>query len=513
MNKKFLHFFAGILTLLLIIQCEPISDSFPDNDSDNPDNSDSDPSEITLVEPEDSAEEQSTSLTFEWNEVSGAGDYQIQVASDSTFDDTEIDETVSDTSYEASDLNEESTYFWRVQTTDNSADWSEIREFETESAGSSEPPAQSSEIVSVDNADFVVDGEPFYFAGTNAYYLPTYEKIDPSVVDDAMDAFEEAGVTVVRMWAFYDGPPQNSGDISLQPEAGEYNEEDLRHLDNVIAKGKEHGIRFVLTLVNYWDQLGGIQQYNEWAGNADGGMEYFIRNSQTQELFKDYISMLLNRENTQTGVDYKDEPAVFSWEIINEGRLSGGDPDELRDWYQDIAQFIKSEDPNHMVSTGEEGFDEGTPSEYSTDQYSNTYVLRAQEGSSYIQNTAIPEIDYGTAHWYPSEWGFGNSVDQDMINAQHAWLSDHAEIAENEGKPFVLGEYGFPGWGDDRVLENYEDLWSHAESIDMDGSLLWQFTADGTKCWEYGGNICWPDGRQDSELYEAFIEHTQQVNN
>ncbi|WP_445665934.1 glycoside hydrolase 5 family protein [Fodinibius sp. AD559] len=371
--------------------------------------------------------------------------------------------------------------------------------------------------VSVRDGNFVVDEQIIKLVGTNAYHLPTYHKINPDVVATSFDAFQEAGINLVRMWGFYDGPPQYENDITLQPEPGVYNEEDLQRLDQVIAQGKEHGIRFVIALVNNWGQLGGVPQYNEWDGNSGGGMSHFINDPDTQQWFRDYISMLLNRVNTVTGVAYKDEPAIFSWEIINEGRLSGGDPAELRDWYQDIAQHIKSIDSNHMVSTGEEGFDDSSLGswtdggsfqhpDYSTDSYSNTYVLRANEGTSYVLNTQIPEIDYGTAHWYPSEWGWG-TVSQDLFDAQHAWISDHIAIAEAEGKPFLLGEYGFPGWGDERVEQVYNDLWNHAEQTELDGSLLWQFTPTGTKCYEYGGNICWPGGRQDQVLYNEFVDH------
>jgi mannan endo-1,4-beta-mannosidase len=469
----------------------------------------------TLTSPEDGAADLATSVDLQWEALDGVTDYQVQLGTNSDLSNPATDKIVSSTSYTASNLDNGQTYYWRVQADGDGADqnWSATYSFSVKAAssgGGGTTPSNGS-FVSVENGDFVVDGQVFRYAGTNAYHLPNYEKVDVSVVNRALDGFEEAGVNVVRMWGFYDGPAQYSNDISLQPRPGEYNEEDLKRLDNVIAKGKEKGIRFVLTFVNYWSQLGGIRQYNEWDGNAGGGMSHFINDPDTQRWFKDYIEMLLNRVNTVTGVAYKNEPAIFSWEIMNEGRLPGGNPQELADWYQDIAQFIKSIDSNHMVSTGEEGFDEGVPSEYSSDQYSNTYALRANEGTSYILNTEIPEIDYGTAHWYPSEFGFGSSVDQDMIDAQHAWLSDHARIAENVNKPFVLGEYGFPGWGDDRVLTVYQDLFDHAESIKMDGSLLWQLTADYVKCYEYGGNICWPGGRADEEIYNAFVDHINAI--
>lgn len=364
--------------------------------------------------------------------------------------------------------------------------------------------------------NFVIDGDVFRFAGTNAYYLPNYQKLDSRVVDRAFDAFENAGITVVRMWAFYDGydcgySAQDPEENVIQTSPGKYNESALQNLDSVIAKGKEKNIRFILPLINYWDELGGICQYNTWDGasNPSTNMSYFIQSNNTQKWFRDYIEMLLNRINTVTGVAYKNEPAIHSWQIMNEGRNSNQDPSILRDWYQQIAQFIKSIDSNHLLSTGEEGFDEGIPSQYSVSQYSNTYILRAEEGTSYLLNTAIPEIDYGNAHWYPADWGFGSSVTQNMIDAQHAWLNDHTSIADSLGKPFILDEYGYAGWGNEQVLTLYTDLWNHSEQIQLDGSILWQFTADHVKCYEFGGNICWPGGREDRTLYNRFHAHIQ----
>ncbi|MFU8861728.1 MAG: glycoside hydrolase 5 family protein [Cyclonatronaceae bacterium] len=372
--------------------------------------------------------------------------------------------------------------------------------------------------VHIQNGMFALDGNEFRFAGTNAYYLPNYNKIDPDVVERTFNTFKAAGITVVRMWAFYDGydcgySSVDSGENVIQTSPGIYNEEALRDLDFVIARGKQQGIKFILPLINFWDDLGGICQYNTWAGasNPSTNMAFFLSNSSTQNWFKDYINMLLNRVNTITGVAYKNEPAILSWQIMNEGRNRGQNPEILRDWYREIAQYIKTIDPNHLVGTGEEGFDEGTPSIYSIEEYSNTYALRANEGTSYLLNTAIPEIDYGNAHWYPTEYGFGYTITPNLLTAQKAWLMDHSRIAKNHGKPFILGEYGFPGWGDDRVSTMYAALWAKAEKTELDGSLLWQLTSDYTKCTEFGGNICWPGGRVDSELFLAFMNHINQL--
>jgi hypothetical protein len=476
--------------------------------------------EVELVSPADNAQEIPVDSEFEWNNVSGYSEYVYQLASDSEFNSVISESTVRDTYYTPRDIGYGEEYFWRVRVAGNNNSWSDVRRFTTERESAEPSQPVSGSFVSTQNANFVVDGEPFSFVGTNAYYLPNYEKLDSRVVDRAFDLFEETGITVIRMWGFYDGfdcgySQHDSSENVIQTSPGVYNEDALRDLDRVIAKGKERGIRFIIPFVNYWDELGGICQYNTWAGasNPSTNMEFFISNSQTQRWFRDYISMLLNRVNTVTGVAYKDEPAIFAWQIMNEGRNTGQDPRILRDWYRDIARYIKSIDPNHMVSTGEEGFDEGTPSEYSVGEYSNTYVLRANEGTSYIMNTAIPEIDFGSAHWYPSEFGFGSSVNGDMLRAQRAWLVDHQRIAEDLGKPFYIGEFGLPAWGDERVVEMYDEYYRMAEEINLDGSLLWQLVADGTKCWEFGGNICYPGGREDAQLYNRFRQHVNTMGN
>lgn len=465
---------------------------------------------LILISPENNAINQPIDIILEWQDTINTTNYRVQISRDNSFSNIVFDEFINQTSTRINGLSMGSTYYWRVQAIETEI-WSETHKFITEF-----PPPSPKDFVRVSNGNFSLDGDIFRFAGTNAYYLPNYEKLDPQLVDNTFKTFEETGITVVRMWAFYDGydcgySQQDSNENVIQIAPGEFRETALQDLDSVIMKGKQNGIRFILTLLNYWDELGGICQYNSWDGaaNPSTNMQYFLNSSNTQKWYKDYIEMLLNRVNTETGVAYKNEPAIFAWEIINEGRYTGRDPSILSDWYADIASYIKSIDANHLVSTGEEGFDEGTPSQYSVNEYNNTYILRAGEGTSYIMNTMISDIDYGSAHWYPTDWGFGSDVTENMIKAQQAWLNDHQNIAADVGKPFVLGEYGYSGWGNQSVLNIYNNLWNHAEEIKLDGSLLWQLTTNYIKCYESGGNICWPEGRQDSNLYNNYRNHIQ----
>ena len=62
--------------------------------------------------------------------------------------------------------------------------------------------------------------------------------------------------------------------------------------------------------------------------------------------------------NTVTGIPYAEDPTIFSWQICNEPRPFSRDEatvDGFCDWIWKAARSIKESDPNHMVSTGNEG--------------------------------------------------------------------------------------------------------------------------------------------------------------
>lgn len=513
--------FIMVLFTFFLIQCN----------SPNTYETDNIPS-VSLLDPSNGENAQSKSITLTWKEVSVAEEYEVQVANDYNFIDITLVEMVQDTSFTIAELEHDQTYYWRVRAiaNENNGLWSDIWEFITKKVDETDDSKPLS-FVRVQNGRFVVDSEVFRFAGTNAYYLPNFEKVNPNLVDRTLDEFQTAGITVIRMWAFYDGVwrcgenPDPANENVIQTAPGEYNEQALRDFDHVIAKGKERNIRFLLPLINFWDDLGGICQYNTWAGASDPSrnLDFFLNNENTQKWFRDYISMLLNRVNTETGIAYKDEPAIFGWQIINEGRNNGQEePQIIRDWYQQMLQYIKSIDSNHLVSTGEEGLDhyslghgehqEFVHPNYSSEAYSNSWVIRADAGTSFVLNSVIPESDFLTFHWYPRAVGFHEASFNQVIQAQHAWLSDHQKIANDAGKPLVLAEYGFssPTYTPDQAL--YEDLWEQAEQLRLDGTLMWQFVVDDTKCPENGGNICWPGGRKDRDLYNGLRDHIQTMN-
>jgi mannan endo-1,4-beta-mannosidase len=131
--------------------------------------------------------------------------------------------------------------------------------------------------------------------------------------------------------------------------------------------------------------------------------------------------MLVEHVNPYTHLRYRDDPAIFSWELANEPRYS---PD---DWIDGTAAYIKSLDPNHMVATGSEGAPPG-------------------EGDDFEKIHDGPDIDCATIHVWPQNWGFFDPADPSSYQGAEemapGYLSDRERAAAKLGKPLVPEEFG-----------------------------------------------------------------------
>ena len=299
---------------------------------------------------------------------------------------------------------------------------------------------------------FVLNGQPFRFVGTNAYYMAIMTALGSSAhADDQIAVARALGFTVMRTWGYADGPNEGVGADGFQPAPGVYNEQAFRALDYVLYKADLAGVRLLIPLVDGNSSYGGVGQYAAWCAGG-GGERVFYEHAGCKQLYKSYVSYVLNRRNTYTGRLYKDDPTVFAWELANEPHVVNHvDPSGqiVRTWVAEMAAFFKAVDGNHMVSTGEEGYDV-SPAGYRDvgAAYSGQgWLFDGNKGIAFTQNTADPNIDYGSIHLYPEFWNLSPAQGS-------TWIADHVRIARTLGKPLVLGEFGasqntaaaFTGW-------------------------------------------------------------------
>ncbi|PBP18175.1 cellulase [Diplocarpon rosae] len=252
--------------------------------------------------------------------------------------------------------------------------------------------------------NFMVDGKPFRFAGSNAYWLPFINS--PADVERSIQESKRAGQKVIRTWGFNEknvtfipgGLPMYGGDSSVYFQSWENGTATvntgatgLQVLDNVVRLAEANDMKLLIALTNNWSDYGGMDVYT-----VNLGFPYhddFYREPKIKAAYKNYAAAVINR--------YKNSSAIFAWELANEPRCSAdktkGLPrsanctfDTTSAWYQEMGAFVKSIDPHHMVTWGGEGefYEEGATDGFYT----------GSEGGHFYHELALPEMDFGTFH-------------------------------------------------------------------------------------------------------------------
>ncbi len=291
--------------------------------------------------------------------------------------------------------------------------------------------------VTVDGTRFMVRDRPHLFVGVN-FWQGMNLAVDGPGGDRArlgaeLDRLKELGVTNVRVMASSEGPNGASYRIApaLMISPGAYDAAVFDGLDYLVSEVGARGMRAVMVLNNFWEWSGGMAQYVSWhEGSAipypsenDWGefcdyAERFYTIETCQGWYRDHITAVINRVNRYTGRRYKDEPAIFAWELANEPRYYP------MSWIEDTARHIRSLDRNHLITTGSEG----------------------SVGGAFVATHGSAHIDYATIHVWPQNWGwFDPKEPATFADAERdfaEYFRRHETEAREMGKPLVVEEFG-----------------------------------------------------------------------
>lgn len=357
---------------------------------------------------------------------------------------------------------------------------------------------QEATFVEVEGTQFILDGEPYKFVGTNfwygAYLGQSGANGDRERLKEELDILVKNGITNLRvLGSSEEAKFQNALSPTFINSDGSVNQELLIGLDYLLAEMGKREMKAVIFLNNFWEWSGGMSTWNDWTGlgplidvaeNQDwtGFMNFsarFYTNEEANSQFRAYIEYLVQRTNTITGKSYVDDEAIMAWQLANEPRpgankQSASEVPAFITWIDETAAFIKSIDSNHLVSSGNEG------SMGSLDSM-----------NVFIDAHDTPSIDYLTFHMWAKNWKWYDAQKADStfpIAIQNAtdYIREHIEIANKLNKPIVMEEFGL---GRDLELFDrgtsvtYRDMYyGHVFSKVEEYEAL-----AGTNFWSWGG--------------------------
>ena len=347
------------------------------------------------------------------------------------------------------------------------------------------PPAPPHGFVTLSGVNFMLNGNRYFFGGTNTYYI-LYKSSE--MVDDLLTTAASNNLKVIRTWGSIDiGNQDGSNSIDRTgKKSGIYfhywngtepafndGSDGMQKLDYLIWKAGQLNIKLILPFVNNWK--GGMDQYVRWRGGSYH--DEFYSDTTIKQWYKDYIAHLLNRVNPITGLAYKDDPTIMAWELANEPRCigsgiaKGGYPTSnhcdtalLTQWVSEMSAHVKSIDTHHLVSVGDEGF-------YCTEGASD-WTENCSQGVDTVAFTRVSTVDFMGFHLYPDTW---NQTPAWGTN----WITRHITDGHNIGKPVMLGEFGIRD--SDQYITQRDAIyaaWANAIYVNNgNGDLFWMLAA------------------------------------
>ena len=303
-----------------------------------------------------------------------------------------------------------------------------------------------------DKGQFIRDGKPYYYVGTNFWYGAILgsegEGGNRERLHKELDFLKNIGINNLRVLVGADGESgvKTRVEPSLQVAPGVYNDTILAGLDYFMNELRKRDMTAVLYLNNSWEWSGGYSMYLQWSGHGkavvpavDGWpayMEYvkqFHQSDSAKALFANYVRNIVTRTNRYNQIKYVDDPTLMSWQIGNEPRaFSDENKEPFAQWMADVASLIKSLDPNHMVSSGNEG------------------LWGCENDITLFEKIhADANIDYLNIHVWPYNWGWvkADSLMELLPQAKEntkKYIDEHMVVAKKYCKPVVLEEFGFP---------------------------------------------------------------------
>lgn len=328
--------------------------------------------------------------------------------------------------------------------------------------------------------EYVKQQGPYMYRGSKRFRgvgFNTYDLVQGNYTEAQYMRYftrlKELYVPAVRFWCYSKTGPATNDPGYFRYLSGNqlvYREATFKTLDLAAYCAAKVGIMLSPTLADNWPEnnnWGHKQEYCYWNNTINGTSldrytngDGFFFNSQVNDIFKDFLYTVLNRRNTYTGVKYKNDPNILRWELINEPRYTTGTDtnsntvnsyrlNQLNSWFTIMSNFIRANDPNHMISTGSVA----QFLSYTADDpiHNGTFY-----GNDFVEQHKTANINNADFHIYPYEdydavdrptpslRAFGQSMGYSGVTSAgfKAQIAEYCSKAHAIQRPVFMGEEG-----------------------------------------------------------------------
>jgi hypothetical protein len=246
----------------------------------------------------------------------------------------------------------------------------------------------------------ILNNSTFQFIGFNipnfAVQDDPWQRTNAYEQEDILGSLSQMGASATRSYTF--SFPSISSDTSKHiivtsgfgTDAAEWvlNEALFRDFDRGLKLARDYNVRIIIPFIDYWDWWGGIKAF---CGIFGKEKNQFWTDQLIRDQFQSFLRQVINRNNTVTGISYRDEEMILGWETGNELLAPSA-------WTIEIARYIKILDPNHLVIDG-------------------------NYGSWYPEVLSSPFIDVFTNHYYPPSFTIQNYTTAEITLGSLSFLS------------------------------------------------------------------------------------------
>lgn len=323
------------------------------------------------------------------------------------------------------------------------------------------------------------DGSPYFAVGENlCWYRSARRTYD---YDEWLAALHRAGANYIRLWM-----PSWAFGIEWE-RPGTYRLDRAWELDYVLDQCQRLGIYAKLCLENFRRFDDGANPYDVRNGGPCKTVRDFFEKPEARALFKRRLRYIVAR--------WSYSPAIMAWELWNEINCVQGYKaysDVVTDWTREMAQYLRSIDPNHHLTVNSLG--------------SSRFDARLW---------SMDEMDFAQMHGYYGWSGYDET--RDMAYFIPEWL----DKIDDFGKPFLFAEFGIIRekpeprqlCDKDRYgVHLHNGLWSAAMYGAAGGAMLWWWDSyvhpnnlysRFTSLARFAADVPWHEAR----LERADLEH------